>query len=122
MHTSRMHTDTCTNLQAERRVTTLMLQRSLTPSPPSPPPFCTQAPFLSANPPLLHITRVNQPSAQANGTVICLTLQPPCPTLLNLCPTGECPYAIFNARGSKNLCCPVNYMASNALAEESPSK
>ena len=116
-----MHTDTY--IQPAGRVACLFTHVATIsdPLPPSPP-FCTQAPFLSANPPLLHITRVNQPSAQANGTVICLTLQPPCPTLLNLCPTGECPYAIFNARGSKNLCCPVNYMASNALAEESPSR
>lgn len=76
----------------------------------------SQAPFLTPSPPVMHLTRVLKPSAQANGTEICLVLQPPCPTLYDLCPSGKCPYAIFNNRGSKNLCCPVNYMNSDVLS------
>eukprot|EP00955_Chlamydomonas_euryale_P068245 360058-Chlamydomonas_euryale.AAC.1 len=59
-------------------------------------------------------TKINMPRELASGMVICLTLDPSCPTLNDFCyGTGPgvsgCQYSYFN---TDQTCCPTSWMPS----------
>eukprot|EP00798_Chlamydomonas_sp_ICE-L_P001162 gene1162-4056_t len=67
-----------------------------------------KAPFMALNPgPTIRVTNFFRASNNANATEVCLVLRPPCGTLNELCPQGNCKYAIFNSRSEERKCCPV---------------